>query len=368
MRKKVLLVSPVHRNGGITSWTRKFIQHFPQTEYELILIASDPKRAAGDPSILQRITSGLAAMFRVMKGVHHILRKGQVNILHKTTSGSLGSLTDWALGRYCRKKEIRNVLHCHYGCIPEILCGKSLLGWLTLKSMQQFDQIWVLDKRTYQYLRQRDDIRAEVILIPNCISVEKDIEISPKNYTNVAFVGNLYETKGILELIEAMKQVPDEVNLHIVGDGEEIVKQHIHERAGELLGNRIKMYGRLPNDEAVAFMKRMDILALPTYYPYEAFPISILEAMSLGKLVISTRRAAIGDMLTIKDGRNCGILVGERNVNDIAEAICWAFSNKKDADILCKLAYNKVYNYYREEVIYKLYSDSYSKFHMTTKD
>jgi len=105
----------------------------------------------------------------------------------------------------------------------------------------------------------------------------------------------------------------------------------------------------------------MDILALPTYYPFEAFPISILEAMSLGKLVISTRRAAIGDMLTTEKGQNCGLFVREKNVDDIVTAINWAYHHKQEADKLCQLAYQKVYQNYRTEIIYKLYLDCYRK-------
>ena len=41
-------------------------------------------------------------------------------------------------------------------------------------------------------------------------------------------------------------------------------------------------------------IKSMDIIALPTYYPSEAFPISILEAMSYGKMVMEIFLSCIG--------------------------------------------------------------------------
>lgn len=361
MKKKVLLVSPTHNNGGIASWTKKYIKDLPQVEYELFLIASDPKRKPGKISAFQRVWSGITALCRVMGEARCVLAKEKVDILHKTTSGSIGALTDWMIGRYCRKHGAKNILHCHYGCIPEILNGKGFLSWLALKSMRQFDQIWVLDKRTYNYLKQRNDVNAEIILTPNCINVKPNIEIIPKSYANIAFIGNLCETKGVLELIDAIKKIPEEIQLHIVGEGDGLVKQHIMEHAGDLYGNRVKCYGRLPNAEAVEFMKRVDILALPTYYPFEAFPISILEAMSLGKLVISTSRAAIGDMLTTDEGHNCGLFVREKNVDDIATAINWAYHHKHEADNLCQLAYQKVYQSYRTEIIYQLYLDCYRK-------
>ena len=166
MKKKVLLVSPMYRNGGITSWTQKYLKKFPQDYYELLLVASDPKREAGEASLFQRITSGLGAMWRIMKGVRHIIRRKHVDIIHKATSGSLGALTDWILGKYCKIYGVKSILHCHYGCIPEVLGNGGFIGKLTLKSMQQFNQIWVLDNRTLSFLRQHSDIKGDVKLTP----------------------------------------------------------------------------------------------------------------------------------------------------------------------------------------------------------
>lgn len=358
--KNILLVSPQYNNGGITSWTKKFLADFPRTEYNILPIASDPKREPGKINIIKRISTGASSTLRVMRKIRRTMDENKIDILHKTTSGSIGALADWVIGRYCRKRGVKNIMHCRYGNIPEILERNNIVGWLTKRSMNQFDQIWVLDKRTYHYLSGRNDIKAKIKLTPNCIAVERDFCISPKQYTDVGFIGNLYATKGILELIEAVKLAPQEIKLHIVGSGDTATQQLIKERAGDLLGSRIKCYGRLPNHEAVEFLKKMDILALPTYYPFEAFPISILEAMSFGKLVISTRRAAIGDMLTTDSGNNCGLFVEEKSISDIVNSLNWAYTHKADADILCNMAYHKVYEYYRTEVVYKIYSDYYS--------
>ena len=66
-------------------------------------------------------------------------------------------------------------------------------------------------------------------------------------------------------------------------------------------------------------IEQIDIIALPTYYDCEAFPISILEAMSRAKLVISCDRGAIVDILTAIDGSNCGLIVKAQSPDDIAE-------------------------------------------------
>ena len=108
-------------------------------------------------------------------------------------------------------------------------------------------------------------------------------------------------------------------------------------------------------------MHDVDIVALPTYYPWEAFPISIIEAMSLTKMVISCPRAAIKDMLTDLEGNPCGMLVEPKSADAIAEAIEWCQSHKDKADVMCRKAYEKVRNCYSKEVVYDLYRSLYKK-------
>jgi len=108
-------------------------------------------------------------------------------------------------------------------------------------------------------------------------------------------------------------------------------------------------------------VKTVDIVALPTYYPSEAFPMSIIEAMSYGKLVISTHRAAIPDMLTGLDGENCGILVQEKSVDDIEKAINWCVEHPVEANNLCKKAYQKVKAAYATVVVCDIYRENYQK-------
>ena len=87
--------------------------------------------------------------------------------------------------------------------------------------------------------------------------------------------------------------------------------------------------------------------------------------MSLTKLVISRRRAAIPDMLTDNDGGMCGILVEERCSKAITTAIKWCQDNSLQAEVMCRKAYEKVYNCYRKEVVYEIYRKNYQQLKRT---
>jgi glycosyltransferase involved in cell wall biosynthesis len=360
--KNVLLVAPTSNITGITPWTNRFLQNFNSPDFKLISINSTPKRKnAYSKSVIRRIIDGLLCTFDVIKEIKKALKEQKIDILHITTTGSLGTFRDFLVARICQKQGIKTVLHCHYGKIPNVLKHRKLFGFLLLKTMKMYNQIWVIDKKTFNTLNFIQMIENKVFVVPNAMVVKPLENISAKNYTNIAFIGNLIPSKGIFELIKAINKISHNINLQIVGSGNKKIIKQIELLAGRNLDKKIFFYGKKSNSEAIKFMQNIDILALPTYFSNEAFPLSILEAMSLGKLVISTRRAAIEDILTAEDGTKCGILVEEKNIEQLKNAIMFAFENPKIADELCRKAYKKVYASYRTDVVYRLYTGLYKK-------
>lgn len=359
---RIIGLFPLTGNGGIASWTKKFIQTFPDEEFQYSFINVAPKkpRSGGDgETLMYRIVSGLTTMFRILKELRTLLKRNHYDILHTTTSGNLGTLRDHLVAKLCKQYNVKTIMHCRYGCITEDVQSKGLLGGLLRKTMAEYNQIWVLDSHSYKTLRGIPNLKDKVYLTPNSIDVTYEVDPAPKEYKRVAFVGNLVPSKGLYELIMAC--IKADVRLDIIGPGTNQVLSHIDYIAGESLNKTIFLHGRLPNAEAVNFLRQVDIVALPTYYPSEAFPISIIEAMSLSKLVISCARAAIEDMLTDVDGRLCGILVEPKSVDAIVHAITWCQLHKCEADKMCMKAYEKVKQSYSKEIVYDIYRANYRK-------
>ena len=358
---KIIGLFPLTGNGGIASWAKKFMATFPDEEHAFSWVDVSPAkpRTGEDEPMIYRITSGFFALLRVCCDIRTLLRKENFDILHTTTSGNIGSLRDYAVAKLCKKYGVKTIMHCRYGCITEDIHSKGLIGNLLRKSMNAFDQIWVLDSRSYNTLKNIKSLKDKVHLTPNSIDITEEMNPTPKEYKRVAFVGNLIPSKGLYELVEACTRT--EVRLDVVGPGTEEVITKISALAGDKLNKSIFIHGRLPNAEAVKFMHDVDILALPTYYTSEAFPISILEAMSLTKMVISCPRAAVKDMLTDINGKPCGMLVEPKSVDAIVDAINWCQAHKKEADIMCRKAYEKVATCYSKEVVYDLYRSLYAK-------
>lgn len=357
--KRILLVAPTEGNGGIQSWTREYIKNFNDPNYSITHIDVSHRRSTiKRNSFFLRAFDGLLDLRSVYRQVKETVKNEQFDIFHTTTSGSLGTLRDFLLCHLCKQHNVKTILHCRYGCIPQDYTKGGIMGHLLRKTMHLYDSVWVLDTKSVKCLEADPIMAKKVHLVPNPIQVPQNCNIVPKDYTKVAFIGNMYRTKGILELVEAVSKL-NNTTLHIIGPNYNNSEEYIRENYASLVDKRIIIYGMMPNDEALKVLEKMDILALPTYYPWEAFPISILEATSRGKMVISTNRAAIPDMLTDLDGNKCGCLVEEKSSEQIYDAIRWCQDNKEAADRMCKKAYEKVKSCYDTSYIYKLYKQLY---------
>ncbi len=353
---KILGLFPLTGNGGIASWTKKFKNTFPDSEFHFkyVNVSSANIKAKGT---ISRLSIGLYGMTKVLWNVRNVIKKEHFDILHTTTSGNISHIRDYYVARLCHRIGVKCIMHCRYGCIPDDLNSSRIVGKYLKKALNEFDQTWVLDKKSYNAINNIDVYKGKVFLTPNSIDVKEKLDSTPKQYKTIAFCGNVYPTKGVLELVKGVTQT--DVVLHIIGPATDEMVKEIKSIAGDLIGDRVVIHGRLPNAEAVEFLKNVDMIALPTYYKSEAFPISILEAMSLSKLVISCDRAAIPDMLTALDGTMCGILVKPKSADAIRDAIAWCQNHKEEADKMRVKAYEKVYSSYRKEVVYELYRTHY---------
>ncbi|MBP5505187.1 MAG: glycosyltransferase [Bacteroidales bacterium] len=354
----VLLVGAADGNGGIRSWTNRFLNDFPDDEFRVFLAPISYRRCKStSTALVHRIVDGLLDLRYVYNNTKRAIKSNHIRICHIATSGSIGSLRDIVLARLCRRHGIKTIMHCHYGCLIDDFKSHGVVGWLLKRSISLCDQIWVLDSKSFAFLQKIDEYKDKVFLTPNFIDVNVSEDTIPNDFKRVLYVGNLIPTKGIYELASAVMNC--DVRLDLIGPGEDVVIQHLKTIVGEQLGKRVFIHGKLPNAEAICFMRNVDIIALPTYYPWEAFPISILEAMSLSKMVISCHRAAIPDMLTDLHGNRCGILVAEKSADEIEKAIKWCQQFKSQAIKMCHEAFLKVDSSYRTDIVFETYRRNY---------
>jgi teichuronic acid biosynthesis glycosyltransferase TuaC len=113
------------------------------------------------------------------------------------------------------------------------------------------------------------------------------------------FVGRLSHAKGAVDALRAFEQIADRqplAKLAFVGDGPQAsdIKHSPLHRAG-----RILTPGALPGERVAQWMAAADVVTLPSHH--EGTPNVLLEALSCGRPVVSTRVGGIPSLIT--DGR-----------------------------------------------------------------
>lgn len=131
-------------------------------------------------------------------------------------------------------------------------------------------------------------------------------------------VGRLSEQKGQLLLVEAVAQVAErghDFELVLVGDGEmrPQVEQRLRERG---IADRVTITGWASGEEVRRHLLEARALILPSFA--EGLPVVIMEALALGRPVLTTYIAGIPEL--VGDGE-CGWLVPAGALPQLVESI-----------------------------------------------
>lgn len=233
-------------------------------------------------------------------------------------------------------------LHAHFGTNPaEVALLSAALGgppWsFTVHGPEEFDKapaLHLADKardaafvaaissygrsQLYRLLAAADWPKVQVVpcgLEPPLLGAPAT---PPPAARRLVCVGRLTEQKGQLLLIEAARRLVaggDSLELVLAGDGEmrDAVEAAIAKAA---LGGRVRITGWIPGDQVRAEIKAARALVLPSFA--EGLPVVIMEAMALGRPVISTYVAGIPEL--VRPGEH-GWLVPAGDAEALTEAM-----------------------------------------------
>ena len=130
-------------------------------------------------------------------------------------------------------------------------------------------------------------------------------------------LGRLGRGKGVYDIIEAAKYVKDyypDLKIYMAGDGDiEQVKKAV-EYAD--LESQIEILGWIDLDKKMEVMKKVSTILLPSYN--EGLPMTILEGMAAGKVIISTNVGGIPEVVTSSEN---GILIEPGNIKELSNGM-----------------------------------------------
>lgn len=155
------------------------------------------------------------------------------------------------------------------------------------------------------------------------------LSAAPHDPPELLYLSNFVRTKGVLDLIDALRivaQTHSRFHVKLVGRPVDISMDALEEYVREKgLESKVSVLGPRYGGEKVGLLKDADIFILPSYN--EAFPLSVLEAMKFGLPVISTIEGGIPDMI---DAGRDGLLFPKRDVDALAREIVFLLDHPEE--------------------------------------
>jgi glycosyltransferase involved in cell wall biosynthesis len=164
----------------------------------------------------------------------------------------------------------------------------------------------------------------------------------------IGCVGRISPAKGQKELLDAFASICSEVpraKLWIVGSTDKSNRGYLDtlksQAAESGFGDAVTFMGN--RADVRDLLREMSVLVLPSWH--EAFPIVLLEAMSVGVPVVATPVGGVGEL--VKDG-DTGLLVEPGDVAALARTISRVLSFPALHDSLSRNAYDFVWSEFNE--------------------
>lgn len=135
------------------------------------------------------------------------------------------------------------------------------------------------------------------------ISIRRNLGLKSE-HTVFLFVGSGFERKGLTQVLKCLARLPEDAHLLVVGKDKNMKRYvSLSQRLG--IEHRVLFFGA--QKDVLAYYAAANAFILPTLY--DAFANTVLEAMSCGLPVITSRKCGAVDLIeTGKNGFICDAL------------------------------------------------------------
>jgi len=238
---------------------------------------------------------------------------------------------------YALRNKIPCVLTTHAPFLPVEVRGRitSLLAniydiLIGKRTLKKYDRIFRISDWELAYLLKLGADKRKIILSPNG-APEKFFKTRTKKIRNktILFLGRIEPRKQVHILIEAFAEIAKKypkAKLRIVGPIENI--RGYEETLRNLIKNKnlqnsVSLEAPIYDlDKKIELINNSQLFVLPS--TWEGFPLSLVEAMSLGKCIVGSD--CDGNKEVIKDGKT-GFLFKIGNTKQLTNKIDYCFSH-----------------------------------------
>lgn len=293
-------------------------------EYRVELVDLTKRELRQGISSLARIREVLGILWRVWR------ERRAADVIYLTVSQSVaGNLKDLVIYLICFGRLKHMVIHLFGGAgMRRIMLGDGrLLRDVNTWFLKRLGAV-IVEGRTQAGTYRAAVAPERLHVVPNFAEDElfgtpgsiaaKFTGIDP---LRILFLSNLLPGKGHHELVEAYLGLDERtraaIRIDFAGafESEGQRDAFLARIAGE---ERIHYHGTVGGERKRGLLAGAHVFCLPTYYPYEGQPVSILEAFAAGCAVITTGHSGIPDVFQHEIN---GLQVAPRSVDDLRSAI-----------------------------------------------
>jgi len=280
-------------------------------------IDTNTEKVFGNQSQRGRFSSRrfFTSSFQILKGITKIIFGRNFNVIYINPSQSVwGYLkyTPFIFASFLRGIPV--FIHIHGGYFRTMY--DKTAGWKRLlidQSLKCLSGAIVLGNSLrclFEGLLPED----KIYVCPNGVedeifASEEEVKDKMNRWKNddtlrILYLSNLMKDKGILDLFQAaaiLKSRGSTFHLDIAGAIEPEIKEEVERHLGNLK-SEATYHGVVTGERKKQLLRLNHIFCLPTYYPVEGQPISILEAMANGCDIVTTNQGGIKDIVDERYG------------------------------------------------------------------
>lgn len=299
----------------------------------------------------------LFEIFEILKEVRKN-RKGNDLIYISLAESFAGNMRDLVIYNLCKKDLDKTYIHMLGGAgMKEIL---SKTGWqknMNANFMKKLAGVFVEGPANFETFKKVLP-ESKIHIVPNFAEdflFVDDHEIKRKfsdlQRIKILFLSNLIPGKGYDELVDAYLSLnPTEqkqLEISFVGGFED--KESENNFLNKITDNEGLQYlGKfIDGTEKRKLYCESHVFCLPTYYPFEGQPISILEGYATGCVVITSNHSGIP--FIFKDEKN-GFMVEKKSVSSLTESLRKVISEKENLERIAFYNRDEALEKYRTEI------------------
>lgn len=314
----VLILSPYpHIRGGVSAYAETLKAHLRHCDVTAF--------GVGSPTDNENIFSLVWRLLNCPVKIVLLARRRKLDVVHLNPSLNVKALIrDGLIVAALVLSGYRRTMIFFHGWDDQLrqkIAANFALKTLFVALINRCARVLVLAPEFRTALRDMGVDEGRIILSRTMVDVRQfclPTTVSKERHT-ILFMSRFDRRKGCYELLEAFAKLagafPD-WDLVLSGDGEE--KESLQRSIATLgLQGRVLMPGYVTGQSKIDLLQQCDVFALPTYYP-EGMPIALLEAMAVGKPVLT---AKTGGIAHIARHRENGVVLDRVTVETVTEGL-----------------------------------------------